>query len=488
MGNFSLTAGLRLDIPVYFTDIPINDDFNNNTIPMIEAAGYDLQGARTGTFVNPQLLVSPRIGFNWDVNGDRSTVIRGGVGIFTSRIPLVWPGGAFNNNGVVVGGDFTTGPTTGWFRDWDGTFNPSWDNQPQRVSPEQGEPSGQVDLFVEDFKVPQVLKFNIAIDQQLPWGMIGTLDFIFNRTLNNVAYQNVNLKPSTQTLEGPDNRPYYDRRDEIDDTYSRIMLGYNTNEGYTYNFSASLTKPFTTGLSGTVAYSFGDAFTVFDGTSSQNSSQWRNFANVQGRNFDQVLGRSEFSQGHRIIAGLNYKIDWSVNATTTFGFFYEGVSGTPYSYVYNDGGAIQNEDSREYSLIFVPATQADINLIDDGSRTAAQQWEELNAFIEQDPYLSTRRGMYAERFSNRGPMSHVIDFKVIQDFTVIVNGKENTLQLTADVFNFTNFVNPVWGRRYFVPSFGAYQLIDFEGFEDNSLRPQFTFPRCRGQQRRQRQH
>ncbi|MFK7922426.1 MAG: TonB-dependent receptor [Bacteroidia bacterium] len=475
--RLSLTGGLRFDIPVYFTDIPVNQSFNSEVIPVIESFGYDLQGAQTGDFISPQVLISPRVGFNYDVKGDRTTVIRGGVGIFTSRIPLVWPGGSFNNNGIIVGGDFATGATTGWANDWDGVFNPDWQNQPQRVTPEQGEPSGQIDLFASDFKVPQVLKVNLAIDQQLPWGVIGTLDFIYNKTLNNVAYQNVNLKPSTQNLEGVDNRPYFDRRDEIDDTYSRIMLGYNTNEGYTYNLSASLTKPFANGISGTVAYSYGDAFTVFDGTSSQNSSQWRNFANVQGRNFDQTLGRSEFSQGHRVIAGINYKFDWNAgkNFTTTFGLFYEGASGLPYSYVYNDGGAIQNEDSREYSLIYIPATQSDINLIDDGTRTAAAQWAELDAFIESDPYLSANRGGYAERFSNRAPMAHVIDFKVIQDFSFVAGGKKQTFQLTADIFNFSNFVNSGWGRRYNGGSFGAFQLIDFEGFEDNTLKPQFTF-------------
>ncbi|MEL7342534.1 MAG: TonB-dependent receptor, partial [Bacteroidota bacterium] len=274
--KLSLTGGLRLDIPVYFSDTPVNEDFNTNTVPMIEAAGYDLRGAQTGQFIGPQLLVSPRLGFNYDVNGDRSTVLRGGVGIFTSRLPLVWPGGAFNNNGRVVGGDFTTGATTGWFRDFNGVFNPDWQNQPQRVSPGEGDPSGQIDLFAEDFKVPQVLKVNLALDQELPGGIIATLDFIYNKTLNNVAYQNLNLKPSTENLTGtPDDRPIYDRGDEIDDQYSRIMLAYNTNQGYTYNASVSLTKPFDNGISGTVAYSYGDAFTIFDGTSSQNSSQWR---------------------------------------------------------------------------------------------------------------------------------------------------------------------------------------------------------------------
>lgn len=477
--NFTLTPGIRVDVPVYFGAPAENTGFNENTIPMIEEFGYDLRGARTGQFIDPQFLISPRLGFRWDVKGDQSTVLRGGAGIFTSRLPLVWPGGAFNNNGVTVGGDFTTSATTGWFRDWNGIYNPQWNNQPQRVAAGAGEPSGQVDLFAADFKVPQVAKFNVALDQKLPWGIVANVDFIFNKTINNVAYQNLNLKPSTENLTGTgDDRPIFDRRDEIDDTYSRIMLAYNTNDGYAWNGSLTLTKPFQNGLSGTVAYSYGDAFTVFDGTSSQNSSQWRGLPTVGGKNFDQQLARSDFSQGHRVIGGLSYQLDWNANrnASTTISIFYEGISGQPFSYVYNDGGSLTNEDSREYQLLYVPVDQNDIILVDDGSRTAAQQWQELNDFIESDPYLSTRRGQYVKRNSNRAPFSNVVDLKLVQDLSLYVGGKEHTLQLTMDVFNFTNLLNANWGRRYFVGSFGAYQLIDFEGFQADGTTPEFTFP------------
>ncbi|MEL6134893.1 MAG: hypothetical protein AAFR59_16150, partial [Bacteroidota bacterium] len=272
--NFKLTGGVRVDVPVYFTDQPENTGFNTNTVPLLEDAGYDLLGARTGQFIDPQFLISPRVGFNWNVNGANQTQVRGGFGWFSSRIPLVWPGGAFNNNGTVVGGDFTTSVRDDWFRPYT-QFQPDWRNQPQAVAAGAGDPSGQIDLFASDFKVPRIFKANLAIDQKLPWGLIGSFEVLYNQTLQGVAYQNLNLKPSTETLEGTgDNRPIYDRRDEIDDTYSRIMLGYNVQQGYTYNVSVSLTKPFDNGLSGTVAYSYGDAFAVFDGTSSQNSSQW----------------------------------------------------------------------------------------------------------------------------------------------------------------------------------------------------------------------
>ena len=102
--NVKLTYGLRMDIPVFPTKPKVDEHFNNTTLPMIEAAGWDLKGAKAGEMPKPQFLFSPRIGFNWDVNGDQSTQVRGGVGIFTSRLPLVWPGGSYTNNGVSIGG------------------------------------------------------------------------------------------------------------------------------------------------------------------------------------------------------------------------------------------------------------------------------------------------------------------------------------------------------------------------------------------------
>ena len=102
--NLRLTAGIRFDFPIFLDDVPVNQDFNTNTIPLIESFGYDMMGAETGSFIDTQLLFSPRVGFNWDVNGDMQTQVRGGIGMFTSRIPLVWQGGAFNNYGLNIGG------------------------------------------------------------------------------------------------------------------------------------------------------------------------------------------------------------------------------------------------------------------------------------------------------------------------------------------------------------------------------------------------
>ncbi len=468
--RLKLIFGLRGDIQS-FDDTPVNDSFNNTTIPLIESFGYDLEGAQTGAFIEPQLYLSPRFGFNWDVKGDQTTQVRGGAGIFTSRIPLVWPGGAYNNNGLNRGTYLSFGSDP---------FEPDINNQPPgAVDVNNPTPSGDVDLFSSNFKIPQVAKFNLAIDKKLPWGLIGTFEGLFHKFLNNVYYQNVNLKPSIANLTGgPDDRPIFDRRDEIDPTYGRIIFGTNTNKGYTYNVTAQLSKSFDNDLSGSVAYSYGDAYTIYDGTSSQNSSQWRGLHAINGRNFFNDIRRSDFSQASRIIAQLNYRKEYGNNFATQIGLVYEGRSGSPYSYIYGSGDDLQEEDSRNRALIYIPENQSDINLIDyvDGNGntvTAATQWSQLDSFIESDPYLSENRGSYAERNQNRTPFENILDLRILQDFYIEnASGKRHTFQLSVDIFNFTNFLNGKWGKRYFA---GNIEAIEFEGFEVDGTTPQFTY-------------
>ncbi len=464
--KLKLTLGIRGDIST-FDDTPVNESFNTNTIPLIEAAGYDLAGAQTGQFIDPQLYLSPRFGFNYDLNGDQSTQIRGGFGIFTSRVPLVWPGGAYNNNGL------NRGTYIG-----EDAFNPDINSQPPgEVDVNNPSPSGDIDLFVKDFRIPQVWKTNIAVDQKLPWGLIGTLEFLHTKTINQVYYQNVNLRPDpVGTLEGtPDDRPIFDRRDEIDDTYGRIMLGSNNSKGYSYNITASLTKPFDNGFTGMVAYSYGDAWSIFDGTSSQNSSQWRGIFSVDGRNFIDYTQRGSFSQGHRLLANVSYRKEYMGFMASQLSVVYEATSGTPYSYIYGSGQNIQSEDSRNRALVYIPASRDEIVLVDTDDLTADQQWEQLNAFIENDPYLRDNRGQYAEANQNRTPFENIVDIKFLQDFYLeMANGKRNTLQLTFDIFNFTNLISKNAGRRYARQQTGV-ELLEFEGFQGDSNVPTYSF-------------
>jgi hypothetical protein len=484
--NFKFNLGVRFDLPMFLSDPPLNNNFNDTIVPIITEAGWDLEGARTGQMPKGRPLIAPRFGFNWDVNGDQKTQVRGGVGIFTSRIPFVWPGGSYTNNGVTTGGMRVLLDTA----DVDPRlyFNPNWDEQP---SLPPGRPSGQVDLFAENFKYPQVLRASLAVDQKLPWGIIGTAEFTYTKTINNVLYYNYRYIKSGDTLTGTgDNRPLWSRLDisAANASYTDFIFATNTNKGFTYNFTVQLQKENFHGFSAFVAYSYGRAKSMNDGVSSQNSSQWR-VPNVRGKN-DIDLGISDFNLGSRVVAFLSYEIEYVKHMATTIGLYYTGQHSANYSYGYADGSSkFLGEDNQSLELMYVPMDQDDIFLVDIKDKegnivtTKEQQWEDLDAFIENDKYLSERRGEYAERNSSMTPFENVFDLHLAQDFFITTgSGKRNTLRVTFDVFNFTNLLSKDWGRRYYVSGYyGNYALLKFEGFQEDGTTPQFSFTKPKGE-------
>lgn len=473
--KLNLTGGLRLDIPIITTDPEVDDNFNNTTVPLIQAR-YDLEGARAGQMPDGQLMLSPRIGFNYVLGNEKKSVLRGGVGIFTSRIPFVWPGGAFANNGLSIGNIFLSGSRASNVR-----FNPDINNQ--LTNPNFSIPSGQMDLFAKDFKYPQVFRTSLAFDTKLPGGIDATIEGIYTKTLNNVLYTNVNSNPDIDfRWAGVDNRPVY-KGESIDRTYSSVYLASNTSEGYSYNITATFSKKFKNGLNLYLGYTYGDSESLNEGTSSQNSSQWRGQVHVEGRN-KPVVGRSDFSLGHRIISSINYAFDWGKNKNfkTSFSLFYNGQSGRAYSYVYGSRSArnLLNETgstSRNRTLIYIPNNKSDIVLVPTSNLTADQQWNMLNRFIEDDDYLSEHRGQYAEKNSNRTPFESVFDFKFMQEFKINVGKTSNRLQLTFDIFNVANFINKDWGVDYstFVGSDNNYTILNFEGYDTDGQTPMFSF-------------
>lgn len=474
--DFTLTAGLRLDIPILTTDPVIDENFNTESLPLVQEQ-YDVaNNVEGGSAPDGQLMLSPRLGFTYDLNGDRMNILRGGIGIFTSRIPFVWPGSMYSNNGLTQG-RVDERDITG-----DLSFIPGIQNQ--YINPNFTVPSGQVDLFTQDFKYPQVLRGNLAIDTKLPGDISFTLEGIYTKTLNNVLYTQVNTDNTVDfnwTNTGADDRPVYTRTN-IDPTYSAIYVGSNTSEGYTYNITASLAKQFASGLTANLSYTYGDATAVTEGTSSQNSSQWRGQVNTDGRNTP-VLGRSDFALGQRVLGALSYSVDWNEakNASTTITLLFEALKGSPYSYVIggSDGRNINNEvgsSSRNRSLIYIPADASEINFVESNGVSPADQWTLLDAFIENDPYLSQNRGSYAEKNSNWMPWMSFLDLSLRQDFGVNVGGKMNKIQVSWDVFNLANLINPSWGVRYTVPgNFNNFFLYSFEGYDTDGTTPQFSY-------------
>jgi hypothetical protein len=477
--NFRLNVGVRADMPVWYDGLA-NDDFNTRTVGLLEAKGKDLKGARVGQPIKSTVHFSPRIGFNYDVNGDKETQVRGGIGVFTSRVPLVWPGGAYNNNGVsqnsIQINNATATPTP--------DFNPNTniDSQlsgitPAAPLPGSGKVGGNIDLFAKDFKLPQVLKTSLAFDRKLGAGWVISAEAIWNENLNAIQYQNLNIDAPVGNLTGADNRPRYNGNVRIDNTYQGIYLASNKKAGSSWNTNFTVAKNFTSDFIDaniSASYAYGESYVWMDATSSQNSSQWQYMETVNGSNAVSGVSRSDFDQGSRVLANSSIKFKWNKSIKTTIGLYYEGTQGTPFSYVYDDTGNLLRDTFQPSALIYVPANKSEIVFTPTATMTADQQWEAFNNFISHDKYLNSRRGKYAERNGDRLDWSHVVDVKIAQEFSINVNKKSHKLEFTADIFNFTNLLNKNWGRRYFMSN-DQILVLKHSGFLPNGTTPTFTY-------------
>jgi hypothetical protein len=484
--NWKITGGVRVDIPLYLTDLPVNNYINS----------IDLQGEqlRVGGWPTVRPLISPRIGFNWDVKGDRTTQLRGGTGVLTGRVPFVWLSNAVSNNGLFFGQFNSTNvpfDVTGDGLPYNFSLNPytAPENQfsnlaagtpPLITNPLDrnfGRPSivAGVNTIAKDFRFPQVWRSNLAVDQQLPGGIVGTLEFIYTKDLNAVYIRDANLATPVATLNG-DGRPLYgaipgtanvdraiianDRR--VNGDISQALVLDNTDEGYQYSITAQLRKTFNRNFEVSAAYTYTDAREVNPQSASTAGSIFTGQAHILGPN-NPGLSYASALTPHRIIIYGTYRKEYLKNFASSVSFTYEGRSGGNFSYTYN--GDPNSDGTNGNDLIYIPRNRNEIVLstanANDG-RSLDQIWQELDAYISQDKYLSERRGQYAERNGALAPWVHRLNLGFLQDFYVDVKGKRNTLQFSVNLENALNMLSSDWGL-FQNPS--RSQLIRFLGYE-----------------------
>ncbi|MVZ65103.1 hypothetical protein GQF61_04510 [Sphingobacterium sp. DK4209] len=440
--NLKLTYGIRVDVPV-ISDKPLRNTKIETSFP----------GYRTDNTPSGKLLWAPRLGFNYDVQGDRSIIIRGGAGVFTGRVPFVWLSNQFSNSGLLFG----TVDARGTAINGGKGFDPNVDNQKNMGT---GSTRAEVNLVNEDFKIPQVARFNLAGDFKLPYGIEATLEGIYSKTMNNIVYSDINISGSQASIDasltgGADKRPFYAGQRVNSGDFTNVILMDNTNKGYTYSLTAQLKKQFGNGFSAMVAYTNGGAESVNDGASSTALSNWEYVQIVNNAN-DPSLATSNFAIKHRVIGSLGYTVEYGRNKqfATGFSLFYAGNSGSPFTYLYN--GDLNGDGAFANDLLYVPSSMNEIKLVDIKDRsgnvtaTPQQQWDALDAYIKGDEYLSSRRGQYVERNGSFLPWQHQFDLRITQDLGVLANANKHKLQLTFDIFNVGNMLNKKWGRNYFV--------------------------------------
>lgn len=468
--KFVLTAGLRVDAPIFKQ----NFISNTNADALTFRNGIKI---KTGQAPTTSLLFSPRVGFNWDIKGDKSVQLRGGIGIFSGPPPFVWISNQASNNGVDFGSFVRTTSSI--------PVAPAFNPDVNAYRPANATANTSYNLAITDnhFKFPQLFRTNLAVDKKLPFGIVATLEGIFSKDVNGVYHQNINLPSTGTALLGSDNRIRYSATQiysgaggvsAANPNISDAILMKNTSKGYTYNITLQLQRN-VKNLYTMIAYSHGDSRSVNDGGSIAQSI-WRD-RSVSGDPNADVTSYSNFYQPNRIVASAYYRMEYAKYFATSLGFTFEAANSGTASYTYS--GDLNNDALTSNDLIYVPKNSSDIVLEGvNGSdtRSAAVIWGQLNTFINQDPYLSKMRGKYAERNGLLLPFYKRMDLNFTQDFMLKVSGKTNTLRFTMDIFNFGNLLNKNWGIQKFV---NRTTLLNFKRVETtgvNAGKPVFSFP------------
>jgi hypothetical protein len=456
--KLKVTVGLRGDIPTYSQPADKH--------PIIAELNFGDNQYNTATLPKSKLLLSPRVGFNYDLKGDRSMVLRGGTGIFTGRVPFVWIVGQVGDAGMLQTTRYYTGTNN-----VPGPFNPDPTAYYPATQPAAGTfVPATFTVIDKDFKMPQSWKSSLAFDAKLPWEIIGTVEGIYNKDFNTAFFVNEGLRGGEpMAIDGyPDTRIIYpsalteryyyvvDRDGNLVPPATNVVNGVspivlkNKNGGHYYSLTFKLEKEFENGLAGMIAYTHSGAKNLVDGAGDQASSAWNGNANVNGANSPE-LSYTNYVTPDKIIGSLSYRIE-EKRLGTTFSLFYEGGSQGRFSYVYSSN--IVRDGAGSNNLIYVPKDPSEIHFVNQTVNgvvwTAQEQSDAFFAYIEQDKYLRDRKGKYAERNGAKYPWTHKFDFKIVQDYFIYVGGKKNTIQLSLDILNVGNLLNKDWGksRRY----------------------------------------
>jgi len=437
---FKLTFGIRLDIPFFGNTGYRNEQVEGLTFK--DENGRDVRYS-TDKLPNAKPLFSPRIGFNWDIFKNNTTRLRGGSGIFTGQPAYVWISNQIGNNGILTGYQRLDG--SGGSPLYSRPFNPNTDTyKPATVT---GEPASSYELALTDpnFKFPQIWRTNLAVDRKLPFDIVGSVDFIYDKDVNSIYFFNANFPEPDSYFNGPDNRPRWTSGNTINPNIINAIVLKNHHMGYGWNISASLEKKMRNGLYGKAGYSYGIVKNAVDPTSVASGS-WEYNAQSGNPNKPGISYASTCPDG-RLFTALLYKSDYFKIGSTTLSVFFESYANGRESYVYS--GDMNGDNGSSNDLIYIPKDKSEMffkEYTSDGTTYSEQdQQDAWEQYIEQDKYLRKHRGRYAERNGVVLPTITRLDFSITQELTPNIFGRKNGFIIRMDIFNLTNLLNNKWG-------------------------------------------
>lgn len=416
--NLTLTMGARVDLPL-FPDKP--------TANPVAVANFGFATDTTPSTIN----YSPRIGFNWDVNGDGKQQVRGGLGMFSGRTPYVWLSNQYGNTGIEfqrIGASNNNNNRIPF------VANPA--GQPTTVTGASGSSfTNEIDLIDPDYSYPVLLRGNIAYERELPWGLVGSGEFLFTKDIQDVKYQNLNYvacgTENTVCAGGNanivGNIPKYTRKVT---SLSDVIFLTNSNEGYSWSGVAELRRPFKNGWFFSSSWLYGRSKSIMDGTSSQAASNWGNTLITTNPN-EPELATSVYDPGHRVNFTASYEFGLFGDATATASLYYSGQSGRPYTLrFFND----VNGDGRTSDLLYLPSNASEVAF-------TGGTYQNLVNFLQEEGCLDDFVGQIIPRNVCRAPWQNQMDFR----FNVALPFQRVKAEITLDVINVLNLMNSGWG-------------------------------------------
>ena len=470
-GNLTVTAGLRVDVPKFG-----NTAFDN---PLANALSFrDQDGSsvkyNSGALPDPTPYWSPRVGFNWDALSNGTTQIRGGTGLFTGKPPYVWISNQIGNTGVLYGFSQTNNTTAF-------PFNPNPDKYKPAAT---GGAAASYELDVTDngFRFPQTWRTNFGIDRRLVWGLVGTVDYMYNRDLNDPVYINANLPAAEGRFLGVDNRPRWAAtaagatpapgiavalpacaaagqagscfqriNNAVGNQVTAAYVIKNSSQNRSWNIAASVAKSMTHGVSFRGGYSYGVSKSLVEPSSTAGSS-WGSANPIVFDPNNPALANSVNAPGHRVFLQASYTHQYFDLGATSVSMFYDARPtinnfATNASYVFS--GDANGDNVSGNDLVYIPKDTSEMNFkpltVSGKTYTAADQAAAFEQYIQNDSYLSSRRGQYAERGGLFNPMVGRIDLSLMQDVFHKMGGARHSGQIRLDITNVGNLLNHDWG-------------------------------------------